>query len=424
MRYFDTRLALIVQFCIAITLWHVIFGSACLNISAADWPQLLGPSRNGASKETNLASAWSQEGPSVLWRRKVGQGFASPVVVSNRLVVPHRLGNEEVTECMDALTGLTIWKTALPTRYVDDFGFDEGPRATPTIAGNRIFQMSAEGLVSAIDFQSGEVLWKLDTKSKFGASKGFFGMACSPLVTRGLVLINIGGREGAGIIALNEVNGNLVWKSTQEEASYSSPVLGQFGSDLLAAFFTRSGLVLLQPNDGKVLATHPWHPRTSASVNAAVPLVIDQQIFLSTSYNTGAILLKWSEGLFDKIWSADDVLSNHYATSVHHQGHLYGFDGRQEQRPSLTCIALSTGRLVWREENIGGGTILIADGKLIISLDTGEIRLLDASPEKYKRLAQAQVTGNGLRAYPALSSGILYLKGKSELVAVSLKSKN
>lgn len=394
-----------------------------VNTTAGDWPQLLGPSRNGQSAETNLATSWSQNGPPVLWKRKIGQGFASPSVVSNRLVLPHRIGQEEIIECWDVASGETLWKISQPTSYKDDFGSDDGPRATPTISGGRVFLMSAEGLVTARELSSGSLVWSVDTKTAFGASKGYFGMACSPLITQGRLLLNIGGRDGAGIVALDEATGKLLWQSTNDEASYSSPVLAQIGQDSIAAFFTRSGLVLLQPGDGKVLATHPWRSRTAASVNAALPIVVGNHIFLSTSYDTGAILLNWSEGRLQKIWSKDEVLSNHYATSVYHQGYLYGFDGRQEQRPTLTCVELATGKSMWREESIPSGTILVSGGQLLVTLETGELWLVQATAGKFNRLARSQLFGNGLRAYPALARGKFFARSKSELVAIDLTAK-
>ncbi len=388
--------------------------------NAGDWPQLLGPLRNGQSAETNLSTRWPEEGPPVLWKRKTGEGFASPSVVSNYLVIPHRLEQEEVIECLDPRSGVTLWKTSFPTNFKDDFGSDDGPRATPTISGNQVFLMSAEGLVTALDISSGKLLWSVDTKTVFGAPKGFFGMACSPLVVDGRVLLNIGGREGSGIVALDQSTGKLVWRSTGDEASYSSPVLARVGQSSIATFFTRNGLALLQPGDGKILATYPWRSRTAASVNAALPVVVENQIFLSASYETGAILLRWQEGRLEKIWAKDGVISNHYATSVHHNGYLYGFDGRQELRPSLTCVEFATGKVMWREDQIPSGTLLTFGDFLLITLETGEVWLVKATPARFERVARSQLAGHGVRAYPALSNRKLFVKSKSELVAIDL----
>src|SRR5207253_2339047 len=156
------------------------------------------------------------------------------------------------------------------------------------------------------------------------------GMACSPLVESNAVIVNIGGIDGAGIVALDAQTGKLLWKSTEEEASYSSPVLASIQNKRYAFFYNRNGLVALAPANGKVFFEFPWRPSLQASVNAATPLVVDDLIFLSTSYGRGATVLRFKESGPEQLWAEDNVLSNHYATSVHHQGFLYGFDGRQE----------------------------------------------------------------------------------------------
>lgn len=397
------------------------FVSLFNRVDGHDWPQFLGPDRNGASEGESITKSFPKEGPIKLWQKKVGQGFSSPIVVSNRVIICDRVDSDELVECLESLTGKAIWTLKSPTTYQDDFGFDEGPRATPAFADSRIFTMSAEGLIQSIDFNSGKKVWSVDTKKEYGARKGYFGMACSPLVESGLVIVNIGGESGAGTVALEAATGKLRWKATDDEASYSSPIAATFDSQRYIIVFSRSGLLGLDPQSGKMKFEFPWRARNSASVNAATPLVIGNKIFLSASYQTGAALLEIVDGKPRKIWSADDVLSNHYSTSVYRDGFLYGFDGRQEQGQSFVCLELATGKNKWREERFGAGTVIIAGEQLIILTENGELVLAPASAKEFKPAARFQILGRGVRSYPALANGFLYARDKQNLACFDLR---
>jgi outer membrane protein assembly factor BamB len=389
---------------------------------AADWPQFLGPLRNGVYGGGDLAVSWPKEGPPVVWRKQVGQGFSGPAVSAGKLILFHRRDDKENIECLDARDGKPLWTFDYPTAYRDDFGFDEGPRATPTIAGGKVFVFGAEGALHCLEFDTGKKLWSVNTRTTFSAPKGFFGMACSPLVEGNAVLLNIGAANGAGIVAFATTTGKLLWKTTDDEASYSSPVAATIDGRRCAFFFTRRGLVALNPANGKVLFDFAWRPRIRESVSAAAPLIVGDFIFLSASYQAGAVLLRVKDDKVEKVWSADDVLSNHYATSVHLDGSLYGFDGRQEQGPSLRCVELKTGKVRWSEDRFGAGTVTLADQHLLILRENGELILAPASPDGYKPIARAQVLPNGVRAYPAVADGRLYARSKDTLVCVDLRS--
>src|ERR1700730_921980 len=187
-------------------------------LAAEDWPQFLGPARNGVYSGSDLAGSWPPGGPALAWKRAAGQGFRAPVVAQGRLILFHRIANRETVEAIDAKTGRKVWLFDYPTAYRDDFGFDEGPRAAPVIAGGRIYTLGAEGVLHAIDFATGKKLWSVATREKFGAPKGFFGAASGPLVEGGRVLVNVGGPNGAGIVAFEQETGKVLWTATSDEA--------------------------------------------------------------------------------------------------------------------------------------------------------------------------------------------------------------
>jgi len=293
----------------------------------ADWPQFLGPTRNGHYAGPALTNSWPKEGPPKLWEKKVGQGFSSPVLAGGKLVLFHRVADNETVECLNPTNGQTLWKVEYPTGFRDEIrSEDDGPRSTPAIFENQVFTFGAEGMLNCLRLATGEKIWSVDTRAKFGAGTGFFGMACSPLVEGSAVLLNVGGRDQAGIVAFDRMNGKVLWKTSDDEASYSSPVAATIHGQRYAFFFTRNHLSALNPGTGKVAFDFPWSPRIHASVSAATPLILDDLIFISASYGAGAALLRFRESGPVRLWSGDDILSNHYSTSVHHDGFLYGFD--------------------------------------------------------------------------------------------------
>lgn len=382
------------------------------------WPHFLGPRRDGSAPTARIA-VWPQDGPTVRWRRDVGEGFAGPAATAEQLLLFHRVADQEVLESLDAATGRPMWTASYATSYRDDFGFDEGPRATPTIAQGRVFTFGAQGKLQAVDLASGQVLWSVDTHARFGVRKGFFGAATAPLVDGDRVLVNVGGR-GAGIVAFDTASGEVLWTATDDEASYSAPVTAELAGRHSALFFTRNGLLEIDPASGQVRADYAWRSRSRSSVNAATPLVIGQRIYLSASYGTGAVLLQRGDDGFTPVWSSDDVLTNHYATSVHHRGYLYGFHGRQEYGQSLRAVELSSGKVAWEIERFGAGTLLLVGERLLILRERGELVLSEATPEAFRPLASARILGGTVRAYPALANHLLFARNGSELVAVEL----
>jgi outer membrane protein assembly factor BamB len=402
----------------AALLFLTIAGAA----AAADWPQFLGPERNGVYAGPALAETWPAQGPRVVWRKKVGQGFAAPVVVQNRLILFHRLGGQEIVDSIDARTGADVWRYQYPTAYRDDFGFDEGPRAAPVVVDGIIYTFGAEGQLHAVNAASGQRVWSEDTMRRFNVPKGFFGASGSPIVENGRVIANVGGVKG-GIVAFDAKTGAVQWTATSDQASYSSGVAATFAAGRRAVFLTRNALVGLDPATGAIGFRRNWQARANASVNAATPLVVGDLIFVSAEYGPGAGVLRVDGSNLVELWASDEVLSNHYSTSVHRDGILYGYHGRQEFGPSLRAVELRTGKVRWSEERFRAGSITLAGERLLIVRERGEIILAPASPDGFKPIVRAQVLQGTVRAYPALADGYVYLRNDDTLVCLDLRQK-
>lgn len=384
-------------------------------VCATDWPQFLGPARNGSTPDR--IDPWSSTGPHRLWKQSIGAGFSGPVIRAGRVFVFDREGDEERVRSLDLATGETRWTHRAPTSYVDGFGFDNGPRSTPATTTNRVVTFGAEGRLTCLDLVDGRSVWTVEAGKSLGADPGFFGPACSPLILGERILLNLGNREGGGVAAFDLATGKLLWKATDHEAGYASPIPASDNSGIV--FFTREGLVMTDLS-GTVGSTHRWRSRQHASVNAASPLMVGQEIFLTSSYDTGGILLrKGAQGL-ETVWSNDDSLSAHYATPIQHAGFLYGFHGRQERGPELRCVDWRTGKVRWSEQGLGAGTVNLAGNQLVLLLESGELVVAPAVPDAFTSRQRAQVLGRGTRAPFAIGGGCLVARDPRMLVCLGL----
>lgn len=391
---------------------------------AADWPQFLGPQRNGvaAAEEPALKAPFKSD-IQPLWEKSVGAGFAGPVVSGGKVILFHREGSDMTTEAVDARTGKVLWRTVYITDYVDSFGFDNGPRAVPAVAEGRVFTHGPEGRVTAMDLATGKELWAFDTAAKVNSQPGFFGRAPSPLVVGEKVIIAAGGSldgKPAGLIALEAATGKLVWNSTDDEAGYASPV--RLGETVLS--WMRNKLWLVNPETGFVLDSIPLRASMEASVNAATPVPCgDGHWFVTAGYGVGANLYKITplkQPTFKAIWQKQDVMDCHYSTPVYHDGHLYGFDGRQETGQTLRCIEVATGKVCWDSPGVPGGTLILAGDKLLIVTEQGELWIVKAIPEKFDQFTAMQILRSSHRSHAAFADGILYARDTEKVVAIPL----
>jgi len=376
---------------------------------AADWPQFLGPTRDGIAPGPRPGTK-----AELLWKQDVGRGFAGPVIADGHVILFERVKDRETIVALDVNTGQRVWMFDYDTKYQDDFGFDDGPRSAPTVSGGKIYTFGAEGMLTCLNAASGKKIWNVDTHTKYGFRKGWFGAAGAPLVEGNLVILNVGGTS-AGIVAFDRETGKQVWTATQDEASYSSGTVATIGGERHGLFLTRAGLVDLEPATGKVRFQFPWRSRNDASVNAATPIVVDDLVFISSSYRTGAALLKITGSKYEKLWSNDESMSNHYSTSVYKDGYLYGFHGRQESGQVLRCVEFRTGKVKWSEEDFGAGTVTLVGDELLILRENGELIWAPAASKALNIAARTPLLPGIVRAYPAYAGGVFCTRNEKSL---------
>lgn len=386
---------------------------------AKEWPWFLGPDRDG-SFEAGIGP-WQGDRLPAAWAIPLGEGFSGPVVADGKVVLFHRQGADHLVEMVRAEDGGGVWRCRLPTRYEDPLGRGDGPRATPAIAGGKVFVTTPEAVLVAIDFVTGKKVWSVDLAAAYNPPKGFFGYGVSPLVHGGAVLLNVGG-DGAGVVAFSIRDGAELWRASSQQASYASGILMRLGDRELAVFFTREGLLALDPEKGAQVHQMRWRSRQNASVNAASPVAIPGGVFLTACYNTGAIALELREGALRKVWSGDESLSSHYSTPVYFEGHLYGFHGRQEEGAELRCVESKTGKVKWAMPGTGCGWLMRSRDRLLVMQENGDLLLLKANPVRSEVEAKAKALNGSARAVPAFSGNLLFCRDSTECRALKMPS--
>ena len=386
-------------------------------LHAADWPQWRGPNRDGVSTEKEWSPTWTADGPKQLWKANVGIGASSVAVAAGRLYTMGNANNTDSVVCLDAATGKEIWRHSYP-QQLDKRMFEGGPASTPTVEGSRVFTLSQQGDIFCLDAATGKPVWHKNLASDFHGKRPQWGWACSPLVEEDMLIVDCGA-PGESTIALDKATGATKWKSGANDAGYGSPVAFNLGPVRCVAIFKATSLVGLDAASGRQLFEHPW--KTSYDVNAATPVVSGDRIFISSGYDAGCELVQVSAGGAKSLWRNKNM-RNHINSCVLWQGHLYGIDG-QAGGGTLRCLDFQTGSVKWTQ-SVNGGALMIADGKIILLNERGELMVADASPAGFKPAARAQVIGGHCWVVPVLAGGKIYCKNnQGDLVCLNASGK-
>lgn len=401
-----------------------------LSIKASDWPQWRGPERASHSS-TKLDSLPKQL--KVVWKNPVGPGFSAPIVANNKLIYLDEQGGQEVAHCLDAKTGRELWNTDYARSEGDEWG--TGPRSTPFIDGDRVYVQSMNGEFRCLNFADGKVRWgfsfkdygiQFSTKSAEGtaARRGNSG---SGIVEGNYVYVPVGAK-GASVVCFDKLTGKEIWKSGNDEAAYSSFVVGTLASRKQLVAFTAEALTGLDLKTGEALWRVPF--RTGAKRHAATP-ILDGDTVTVNSQTIGVVRVK-VEKTGDTFTGTQQwvnkPLTINLATPVLVDGHLYSYGPIRTK--DFVCVNAATGETKWRQDGFGLGkdqtdySSTIAVGKNVLTLTyDGQLILIAGNPEKYTELGRAQVCGKTW-SYPALADGKLFVRDGRELQCLDLAAKS
>jgi len=389
------------------------------NRALDDWPQWRGTNRDGRSPEVGLLKTWPAGGPPLAWRAQgAGDGYSSFAVSQGRLFTLGARADTEYVIAFDVASGKRLWETPHGRRFSNDRG--DGPRATPTVEGDRVYAFGASGDLSVLDAATGKVHWTANVLSKFKGSNIQWGLSESPLVLDDRILVNAGGT----VVALRKTDGSAIWNArTGDDAGYSSSVTQKIGNITQAIFFTSSRVVGVDVNSGRQL----WNYTRVANgvANIATPVVRGNRVFVSSDYGTGSALLELSPADAKQAVSVREVyftraMKNHHATSVLVGDHLYGFDSM-----ILTALTFDTGQVAWQHRSVGKGSLIFADERLYLVGEDGTIGLAEASPARYVEHGRFAIRPGRwpIWSHPVVSGGKLFLRDQDTLYAYDVRGK-
>ena len=421
-----------------------------IEIHAGDWPQFLGPNRDGTSQETGLIDKFPTNGVPVVWKQKIGTGYSAPSVRGSLLVIHHRIGNDEVIDALAADSGKPVWRYAYPTKFQDPYGYNNGPRCSPLLTEDRCYTFGAEGKLVCVELQTGKLVWQRDTAKDWTIPEAFFGVGSSPVIDSGVLIVMVGGQPNAGVVGLDPKTGKTLWESVgaknwtgqpmvgwrgerkvvweewEKQASYSTPVAATIHGRRHILCLMRQGLVSLDPKTGEVNFSFWFRSPANDSVNAMNPVVLDDLILISGAYyKVGSVALRVTPDgkSVAEVWR-NTALEQHWNTPILLNGNLFAFSGRNEPDARIRCVEMKTGQLMWdRDESwpahssatppvFGRGSGILADQKLFVLGEGGLLGLIKPNPKQLEEVSHWQVPNLEYPCWaaPVLSNKRLYLR--------------
>ncbi|TAN36336.1 MAG: alcohol dehydrogenase [Verrucomicrobia bacterium] len=397
-----------------ITIGFALVYAVAQSAPAADWLQWRGPTRDGISAETTWSAQWPASGPAQHWKLNVGTGCSSVVVAQGRLFTMGNSNDTDTVYGLDAASGQALWKYAYPCP-LDPHLFEGGPGATPTVDGDHVYTLSRAGQLHCLQAATGKVLWAKQLVRDFGGKVPTWGYTGSPIALDNKLIFDLGAPDAA-TIALDKLTGNVLWKSGGKGASYGTLMPFTHAGKACLASFNAFGLIVRDAATGQELARYPW--KTNYDINATTPIIAGDKIFISSGYNHGSALLQFSGDKLTALWETKKM-RNHFNSCVLWQNHLYGFD-----METLTCMNFATGEVVWKQTGLGKGSLMLADGKLIIQAERGDLVIAAASPVAFQEIARTKVLNGRCWVVPVLANGRIYCKNNlGDLVCVSVTKK-
>jgi len=385
------------------------------------WSNFRGPNGEGIYTEQPILTNWSKEGPPLLWRKLIGGGHSSFSIANGLAFTLEQQAGNEIISAFSVETGVAQWAHEYNAKFEEYFG-GIGPRTTPTWDDGRLFALGAKGHLHCLDAKSGELFWEKNLMTENEAEVPYWGVSASPFIYKDTVIITPGGNAENAIVALKKKTGEKVWSVLSGVQTYSTPTLfNLLGKEQLIVSMKET-ISAINPNNGKLLWSHPWRIFTN-NYNIAQPTQLtDDIVLVSAGYGTGAEAFRIiNEGGFmhtESLWKSKS-LKTKFSSPVFWEGHLYGLN---ENR--LVCLDAKDGSLRWRGDKYGYGQLIAASGHLIILGDAGDLVLVEMNPSKFVEKANFKALQGGRTwNYPALANGLLFVRNSYEMACFDVRKK-
>lgn len=388
-----------------------------------DYPGFRGLDRSGIVREHKLSSDWVHAQPKLLWRREVGLGWSSFSVVGDFCLTQEQHGPYETVVCYELRTGREVWVHRDRTLFENPTG-GNGPRATPTIDGGRVYTLGATGVLNCLDGSTGEAIWSKDILGDNEAENVYYGLSGSPLVTERLVVVAPGGR-GHSVVAYDKQTGEKVWAAGDDPASYASPQLATLAGRRQVLNFNAEGLAAHDLESGEILWRYPWVANPTERNNVCQPVPLPpagagqaDRVFISSGYGKGCALLAVTEAdeefAVETLWSNRNLKAK-FTSVVVRNGFVFGLDER-----ILACVDLETGRRRWKGGRYSYGQVMLVDDVLVVQAETGEVAFVEASPEGFRELARFDALDGRTWNHPVLAGSLLLVRNDQEAACYEL----
>jgi outer membrane protein assembly factor BamB len=388
---------------------------------AADVPQFFGPNRTGVVQGAKLRRDWNAAPPRQLWRQPIGAGWSAFAVVGGRAYTQEQRGEEEAVTCYELLTGRLLWSHSNAAHFFQ-WQSGHGPRATPTVLGDRVFTFGATGILDCLDANTGKLIWSHDVLKEHKLDNLEWGVSASPLAFEDTVIVTGGQSEGPTLMAYRRSDGEALWKSGAGKASYSSPILATLAGRRVVLCVTAAAITGSDPATGEILLNFPW---TEERVpKASQPVVLDgDKVFVSAGYGVGCALLQVQAGADGKLTATQVWKSLRMKTQFNsvaaREGHLYGLDDGL-----LACVDVANGERKWKGGRYGSGQTLLVDDLVIVQTEPGAVALAEAKPDGFKELAKIPALSAKTWNHPTLAGRYLLLRNSEEVVCYELPAED
>jgi len=377
------------------------------------WSDFRGPGRLGHYDQMPILKDWPAGGLRQVWKQPVGGGYASFTVANGlAFTIEQRRGNE-VVAAYDVRSGRERWTHSWRALFEETMG-GNGPRATPVWDDGRVYALGAEGELRCLESATGELVWNKNILADNGAVNLHWGMAASPLVLDGKVIVTPGGGQGRSVVAYDKLTGKRVWESLDDQAAYASPAVATLGGQRQLLVMTAKRAVGLSVDDGRLLWEYPWV--TEHGINAAQPIAVAaNRVYLSSGYGQGAAVLELTargDSFGIRVVWTNHRMKNKFNSAVLHDGYLYGLD-----EGILACVDVESGESKWKGGRYGYGQLLLASGHLVVLTEDGDVVLVRATPEKLQEVARFSALKGKTWNIPAISDGVLVVRNEVEMAA-------